>query len=137
MNEDVLRSIFTRYNTIAVCGMSRSEHKSAHSVPRYMMQQGYKIIPVNPFAETILGLSVYPTLADVPDHIDIVNVFRPSAGALDIVKEAIDRRRQKGDIDVVWLQLGIHNDEARQLAEAEGITFIQNRCIYVDHSRLA
>lgn len=125
--------IFENCKNIAVVGMSRFLDKAAHTVPAYMKKQGFDIFPVNPDAETILKLKCYSRLGDVPDPIDMVNVFRPSEQALEVVKEAVERKRARGDIKVIWLQLGIINDEAKALAEAEGIFFIQDKCIYVEH----
>jgi predicted CoA-binding protein len=134
--QDVIREIFKKYKTIAVCGMSRDPDKPAHYVPAYLQRQGYDIIPINPYADVILGLRSYATVHEVPDTIDILNVFRPSAQALDVVKQAIARRGEKGDIAVIWLQQGIRNETAGRLAEEAGITFIQDRCMYVDYKRL-
>jgi predicted CoA-binding protein len=80
-----------------------------------------------------MKLQTYKNLMDVPDYIEIVLVFRPSPEALDIVKEAIERKKIKNDIKVVWLQLGIINNEAKTIAEQEGIDFVQDKCIYVEH----
>ncbi len=134
--DETLRAIFDQYRTIAVVGMSRNPQKAAFYVPDYMREQSYTIIPVNPMSEEIAGLKCYPTLADVPEAIEIVNVFRPSEDALAVVEAALERNRTRGDIAVIWLQLGIHNEIARQLAEATGVQFVQNRCMYADHIRL-
>lgn len=125
--------IFENYKTIAVYGMSKHPAKAAHSVPAFMHNQGYKIIPINPKVESIIGLQAYKNLSEVPDEIDILNVFRPSEHALDVVKEAVERHNSRGDIKLIWLQEGIKSDEAKALAEQNGIEFIQNRCIYKDY----
>lgn len=134
--DEQLRHIFDTYRTIAVVGMSRNPDKPAHYVPVYLEEQGYTIYPVNPTVEDIGGRKSYAALRDVPGEIDIVNVFRRSEDALAVVEEAVQRHRERGDVRVIWLQLGIVNEAARALAEAEGITFIQNRCMYADHVRL-
>ena len=134
--DETLRAIFDQYHTIAVVGMSRNPQKAAFYVPDYMREQGYTIIPVNPSSDEIAGLKCYPALADVPDTIEIVNVFRRSEDALAVVEAALERKRVRGDIAVIWLQLGIRNETARQLAESVGIQFVQNRCMYADHIRL-
>lgn len=131
--EPNIRTILENSSTIAVYGMSRDSWKPAHTVPSYLMRQGYTVVPINPFTEEILGEKSYPDLESVPHTIDILNVFRPSEQALGIVEEAVRRKQDKGDISVIWLQLGIVNSKAKELAEAHGITFVQNRCIYVDH----
>lgn len=134
--DEQLRQIFNTYRTIAVVGMSRNPDKPAHYVPVYLEEQGYTIYPVNPTVDEIGGRKSYASLRDVPGEIDIVDVFRRSEDALAVVEEAIQRHRERGDVRVIWLQLGIVNEQARALAEAEGITFIQNRCMYADHARL-
>lgn len=136
MNTSV-REILERSTTIAVYGMSRHEAKPAHSVPAYMATQGYTIIPVNPFVADILGAQSYASLLDIPERIDILNVFRPSEDAGDVVREAVLRKKERGDIALIWLQLGITNNEARVLAEENDIVFVQNQCLYVEYLRHA
>jgi predicted CoA-binding protein len=126
------KEIFANYHTIAVYGMSKQPAKPAHSVPAYLLKQGYKIIPVNPTADFILDLQVYGNLHDIPDDIDILNVFKRSEDVLKIVEEAVERHNQRGDIKLIWLQEGIFSNEGKELAEANGIEFIQNRCMYKD-----
>ena len=133
---DVIRRAFELPKTIAVYGMSTNPSKPAHTVPVYLKSKGYRVLPINPGAEEIAGEKCYRTLRDVEDRIDVLEVFRPSEQALEVVKEAVERRKVKGDIDTIWLQLGIRNDEAKRLAEREGITFVQDKCMYVEHGRL-
>lgn len=135
-NDTLLKEIFERYKTIAVVGMSKNPQKAAHYVPVYLRGQGYTLIPVNPTTDEIAGLKSYATLDEIPEAIEILNIFRPSEEALAVVEAAVARKRARGDIDVIWLQLGIHNDAARQLAEAAGIIFVQNLCMYAEHRRL-
>ncbi len=125
-----LKKILTDHHTIAVYGMSRDQNKAAHQIPLLMKSFGYQIIPINPTTQEIAGLAVYSTLTEVKEKIDILDVFRPSAEAVEVVKQAIARHQKVGDIEVIWLQEGIQNKEAKQLAEQAGITFIQNTCIY-------
>ena len=117
--------------TIAVVGCSRYPRKAAYRVPKYLKEQGYKIIPVNPFAEEILGERVYKTLSEIKEPIDIIDVFRPRVECLQVVKEAIELKPE-----VIWMQLGIKNVEAAQLAEKYGIKVIMNKCILIEHKRL-
>jgi hypothetical protein len=124
------KEVFSKYHSIAVYGMSKNPSKPAHSVPAFLMNKGYEIIPVNPTADVILDLKVYPNLEDIPEEIDILNVFRPSEDALKIVEEAVIRHNKSGDIKLIWLQEGIISDDAKKLAEENGIEFIQNRCMY-------
>jgi predicted CoA-binding protein len=105
-------------------------------VPAYLLSKGYDIIPVNPYVDKIVGRKSYPNLKDIQEKIDIIEVFRPSDRVLDVVKEALVRKEERGDIAVIWLQEGIQNEEARKLAEEAGIVFVQDRCMYKEFKRL-
>ena len=118
--------------TIAVVGCSASPGKAAHDIPRYMQDHGYDIVPVNPYADEVLGREAHESLADVPDEIDLVDVFRPSEEGAGIVDEVLDRE----DVQAVWLQLGIEDDEAGSRVEETGRKFVQDRCLKVEHQRL-
>ena len=135
ISKDTLRAIFEK-KTIAVCGMSRNPDKAAHYVPAYLLDRGYEIIPINPHTEAILGRRSYATIHAVPETIDSLEVFRPSDQALEVVKQAVARREKKGDVAVIWLQAGISNEKARELAERAGITFVQDRCMMTDFKML-
>jgi predicted CoA-binding protein len=117
---------------VAVVGCSTSPGKDAHEIPKYLLEQGYDVIPVNPFADEIFGREAYDSLADVPGEIDIVDVFRPSDEVADIVDAALERE----DDAVIWLQLGIHDDEAVARAEAAGRRVVQDRCMKPTHRQL-
>ncbi len=117
---------------IAVVGASRSPEKDAHRIPRYLVEQGYDVVPVNPFAETIFDRPAVDDLAEVEGPVDIVDVFRPSEEVAGIVETAIER----GDVGTIWLQLGIHDDAAVARAEAADIRVVQDRCIMVTHREL-
>jgi predicted CoA-binding protein len=127
------REIFEKYKSIAVVGMSANPFKVAHSVPLFMKNNGYEVIPVNPNADEIIGIEPYKHFNDIPRRIDILNVFRPSEEAMKIVREAIERRKSNGDIDVIWLQQGIYDDAARKLAEENGIVFVQDTCMLTEY----
>lgn len=118
---DILRDA----KTIAVVGCSATPGKDAHEVPKFLTKHK-TIIPVNPSVTEIFGLKAYKTLADVPGPIDLVNVFRPSEEAPTIVRQAI-AAGAKG----VWLQTGLHNVEARRLAQEAGIEYVENACTRV------
>lgn len=120
------------YETIAVVGCSSTPGKDAHEVPAYLQRHGYRVIPVNPTTDEVLGERSYDTLSAVEEEVEVVDVFRPSEEVAGIVDEAIER----GDVKVVWTQLGIRDDEAAERAEAAGLRVVQNRCIMVDHRRL-
>ncbi len=131
-----IKEIFDNYKTIAVYGMSTNKAKAAHSVPAFLLTKGYKIIPLNPTAEEIAGQKVYKSIMEIPGNIDILNVFRPSDQCLDVVKEAVERKKAKGDIKLIWLQEGIVNNEAQKLAEENNIDFIQDKCMYKEYLKL-
>jgi len=116
---------------VAVIGMSKNPDKAAHYVPKYLHENGYDIIPVNPNSDVILKKQCYDEITDVPDEIDIIDVFRPSDQVLSIIKGAIKKKPK-----VIWLQEGIHNEEAEQLAHDAGIDVVFNRCMLAEHRRL-
>ena len=122
---------FYELKNIAVVGMSKNPEKAAHYVPKYLAEKGYNIIPVNPTADEILGKKCYSELSDIPYHIDIVDVFRPSEQVMPVINEAIKLKPK-----VIWLQEGIHNVEAESLAQKAGIEVIFNRCMLAEHQRL-
>lgn len=117
---------------IAVVGCSTTEGKAAHDVPRYLAERGYEIVPVNPFADEVLGETAYDSVTDVPGEVDVVDVFRPSEEVPEILDAVLDR----GDDPVLWLQEGIVHDEAAARAEEAGLTVVQDRCMKVEHRRL-
>jgi hypothetical protein len=137
IRDEDIKDIFKKYRTIAVYGMSKNKEKAAYYVPSFLLGKGYAIIPVNPTSDEIINLKCYAGLKDIAERIDILQVFRPSAQVPDVVKEALDRKKARGDIEVIWLQDGIYNDEARKLAEQAGIIFIQDRCMMKELKRLA
>jgi predicted CoA-binding protein len=129
-NDDEVKDILS-LKQVVVIGMSRDSHKAAHYVPKYLSETGFNVIPVNPTTDTILGRKCYSSVSDVDGEIDIIDVFRPSDQVLPIVKEAIKKKPK-----VIWLQEGIHNAEAEELARKEGIKVIFNRCMLAEHKRL-
>jgi predicted CoA-binding protein len=131
MNDDAIRQLLTEIRTIAVVGLSPDPAKPSHGVGRYLKDQGFRIIPVNPTVEEIFGLKAYPNLDAVPEPIDVVDVFRPPKAVPEIVEAAI-----RVGAKAVWLQEGILHDEAGQRAIQAGLTFVQNRCMMKEHFRL-
>jgi predicted CoA-binding protein len=112
--------------TIAVVGASRDPNKAGGSVPEGLQRRGFRIIPINPFADVLFGERVYRSLADVPEKIDLVDVFRPAADAPDIARQAVAIGAK-----ALWLQLDIRSDEARHTAEAAGLDYIEDECTAV------
>ena len=119
-------------------GCSTTPGKAAHGIPAYLQRNGYRVVPVNPFADEVLEETAYDSLAEVPDSIDIdvVDVFRPSEEAGGIVDAAIERADRVGDVSAVWLQLDITDSEAGERAADAGVDFVQDRCLKVEHRRL-
>jgi uncharacterized protein len=130
LQEQLLR-IYAEATTIAVVGASGDPSKPAHRIPRYLQSQGYRIRPVNPRGGELLGEAVARSLAEVDGPVDVVDVFRPAEEAPQIAREAI-----KAGAKVLWLQLGIESEEARQVAEAAGLTVVMNRCMGETHGEL-
>jgi predicted CoA-binding protein len=120
------RTILEESVTIAVVGASRHEEKAAYAVPLQLRLHGWRVIPVNPYAQQIWGERCYPTLADVPEPIDLVNVFRPSDQAAPIVAQAVAVGAR-----AVWLQQGITSVEGRRIATEAGLDYVEDRCIAV------
>jgi len=120
---------------IAVVGCSTTAGKAAHDIPEYMLEHGYDVVPINPFAEEIFGREAYDTLADVAETVELVNVFRPS-DEIPGVDDVLARHTDRGDVDALWLQLGIRHDDATAGAVDAGIDVVQDRCLKVEHARL-
>jgi uncharacterized protein len=127
----IVARILTSYDTITVVGASRAGHKAAHSVPAHMQRHGWRIIPVNPHADKILGEQVYRRLADVPGQVGLVEVFRPSEQTPDIARQAV-----AAGATALWLQLGIASAEARAIAEDAGLLYVEDRCMLIEQRRL-
>ena len=118
-------------------GLSRNSAKASYQVAKYMNSVGYHIIPVNPFADEILGEKCYKSLLEVPKTIDIIDVFRPSEEVSSIVNEAIIIKTIVGSPMVIWMQLGIINEDAARQAKEAGFTVIMDRCMMIEHRRLS
>ncbi|MDD3591532.1 MAG: CoA-binding protein [Sulfurovum sp.] len=131
-NKEEMREIFDSVKTIAVLGLSPDESKASNMVARYLKDAGYKIVPVYPKEETILGEKVYRSLAEIPFEIDMVDIFRKPA-AFDAIADACIER---GDVKVFWGQLGLVNNTAAQKAKDAGIKVVQNYCSKVEHQKL-
>lgn len=127
---DDIAGILTNAQTIAVVGLSHNPMRPSYGVSEYMKRMGYRIIPVNPAHAELLGEKVYRTLEEIPEKIDIVNVFRRSEYVPPIVESAI-----RIGAKAIWLQVGIVHDQAGQKARDAGLAFVQDRCIMVDHRR--
>jgi predicted CoA-binding protein len=134
--EDYIRGILGSVKTIAVVGASPKEVRPSYFVMRYLLDKGYVVHPINPgfVGKSILGRTVYATLAGVPEPIDMVDIFRNSDAALAIVDEALALRPRPS---VIWMQLSVRNDEAAAKAEAAGLRVVMNRCPKIEYGRLS
>ncbi|MTI85945.1 MAG: CoA-binding protein [Firmicutes bacterium] len=130
-DDKMIIKLFEQARSIAVVGLSNKPERDSFRVSQYMQKKGYRIIPVNPRVNKVLGEQSYSDLLSVPDTIDIVNIFRRSEHVPSIVAEAI-----KINPMAIWLQLGIINEEAAKTAELNGITVVMDKCIMVEHRRL-
>jgi predicted CoA-binding protein len=128
--DEAVEKILRTYDTITVVGASNAEEKAAHYVPAHMRAHGWKIVPVNPRGGTILGEPAFTSLADAPQP-GLVNVFRPSPLTPDIARQAV-----AAGATALWLQLHIASEEARRIAEAAGLLYVENRCLIIEQRRL-
>lgn len=137
-SDDDIADILSAARVFAFVGASANASRPSYFAMKYLLGKGYRIVPVNPGAagQEILGQTVYAALADVPGPIDVVDIFRNSEAALDITREAIALKDKLG-LKVVWMQLGVRNDEAAAEAEAAGLRVIMNRCPKIEYGRLS
>ena len=126
-----IKRILESYRNIAVVGLSPDPDKPSYEVADYLQRAGFRIIPVNPACQEILGERCYPTLTDIPDQVEIVDVFRRSEFLPEIVEQAIAKGAR-----VVWMQEGVVNEPAAARAEAAGLAVVMDRCILKEHSRM-
>jgi uncharacterized protein len=128
----VTREILESATTIATVGASKDGWKPAGEVPRFLKQIGFRVIPVNPRAIELFGEKAYPSLLDIGEPIDVVQVFRPAGEAPEIARQAVQIGAR-----ALWLQLGIRSDEARRIAEEAGLAYVEDRCMAVETRRLS
>jgi uncharacterized protein len=126
---DNVERILREFRTIAVVGLSRDPSKAAHAIPARMQRAGFRVIPVNPFVDSVLGEKSYASLLDVPFSVEVVLVFRPSEQAAAVAKDAVSIGAK-----ALWLQQGIVSEEARKLAEAAGMLYVEDRCMGVERA---
>ncbi len=126
-----LRRILKDNHTIAVVGLSADWYRPSYFAAKYMQEHGFRIIPVNPKYPEILGERCYPDLKSIPEKVDIVDVFRKSEDCAPIARDAAAIGAK-----ALWLQIGVMNDEARQIADTAGMDFVQNRCVKIEYARL-
>lgn len=124
-------SILKQYKTVAVVGLSEDPKKASHQVAEYLQSQGYRIIPVNPQCQEVLGEKCYASLKDIPEPIEVVDIFRKAEAIPGIVEEAIAVGAK-----VIWMQLGLEHPQAAAQARAAGLQVVMNYCMKIEHSRL-
>jgi hypothetical protein len=139
LNQNEISKILTEYKVVAVVGLSREPDKDSYRVSAYLKRHGFRIIPVNPFADEILGEKSYKSLLDIPAEIqktiEVVDIFRPAKDVPPIVEQAVKLKEMHGKPHVVWMQLGIVNEQAAETAEKAGLTVIMDKCMMVEHKR--
>ncbi len=128
--DETIKHILHETKTIAVIGMTSRKSRAGHYVPAYLQQAGYRIIPVNPYEDEILGEKAYPDLHSVPEPVDLALLFRRPESVPPHVEEAIE-----AGVDAVWMQLGIVNEEAAERARAAGLNVVMDACMMVEHRR--
>ncbi len=133
------QKILAEAKTIAVVGCSNNPARTSNSIARYLIGEGYNVIPVNPGHKEILGRPCYPAVSEIPAEtkIDIVNIFRRPAHTAAMVEDVVKRIKETGEKPVIWTQIGVSSKEAERLATAADLPYIKNRCILVEHSRYA
>ena len=131
-NKEEIKEIFESVKTIAIVGLSPDESKASHQVAEYLQEEGYKIIPIYPKEETILGEKVYRSLEEIPFNVDMVDIFRKPKALIAVVQSCIAR----GDVKVFWAQSGIVNNKAAEIAREAGMKVVQNSCSMVEHQNL-
>jgi len=131
-NKEEIREIFNIVKTIAVIGLSPDETKASHRVAKYLQSVGFKIIPVYPKEDIILGEKVYRSLAEIPDRVDMVDIFRKP----EVFNNIVDASIKRGDVKVFWTQLGLVNNKAAEKAKEAGMIVVQSHCSMVEHKAL-
>ena len=130
-SDQELKKIYDLRN-IAVVGMSNKEGKPGYFVPKYLIEHGYNVIPVNPTVKEVNGLKSYPDIISIPSEVDIVDIFRRSEDVPPVVEDAL----KKKDVKVIWMQEGIYNEDAEKVAKENGLDVLFNRCMMAEHMRL-
>jgi hypothetical protein len=132
--------VMRKYKVIAVVGASKNPEKEAFTVPAYLQQYGYTIIPVNPTTDTVNGLKSYPSLADIPPElakkVDVVEVFRPSEELPDVARQVAKMKEKTGRPFVFWGQLGLENDDAKRVLAKAKVDYVMDKCMRVEHQMM-
>jgi uncharacterized protein len=132
VSDEEIARVLRKAKTIAVVGISHKEERDSHKVAKYLKEHGYKMIPVNPKYREVLGEPCYPTLRDVPEHIDVADIFRNIEAIPEVVDDAV-----AAGADCVWMQLGLVHNEAAAKARAAGLQVVMNKCTKIEHTKLS
>ena len=129
--------VMRRYKVIAVVGASKNPEKEANTVPAYLQERGFTIIPVNPTADVVLGQKAFPTLGDIPEgtakKVEVVDVFRPSEEFPQVARQVVEMKKRTGRPFVFWGQLGLENEEAKRILADAGVDYVMDKCMRVEH----
>ena len=140
MSRDEIKKILSECKTIAVIGLSREPEKESYEVSEYLQNHGFRIIPVNPFTDEVLGEKSYKSLLNIPaklqKSIDIVDVFRKAEDVPSVVEQAVKLKKKHGKPCIFWMQLEIVNEQAAETAKKAGMTVIMDKCLMLEHKRL-
>ncbi|MEO9329420.1 CoA-binding protein [Gordonia aurantiaca] len=128
--DEIVEQILSTYDTITVVGASANPAKAANEVPAHMKHLGWRIIPVNPTADEIVGEKVYRSLDEIPEQVGLVDVFRPGPECAEVARAAVE-----AGATALWLQLGITSPEARKIAEDAGLLYVEDRCLIIEQRR--
>lgn len=135
----IIKEIINSTKTIAIIGLSSSRNRTSHSIAKYLLDEGFTIIPVNPNEKSALGLKCYPRISDVPEdiEIDMIDIFRNSDYTAEMVQEIVEWSKLSGQKPVIWTQIGVSSDEAKKLAEENGFIYVEDKCLMVEHGRVS
>ncbi|MDG7007461.1 MAG: CoA-binding protein [Nitrososphaerota archaeon] len=135
------KEVMRRYRTIAVVGASKNPEKEANTVPAYLQEHGYTVIPVNPTADSVLGVKSYSSLSEIPEQtartVDVVEVFRPSDEFPQVARQVVQMKKRTGRPHVFWGQLGLENEEAKKILSDAKVDYVMDRCMRVEHRFMA
>ncbi len=141
MSEEQIKNILEKAKTIAVVGLSREPQKDSYKVSVYLQQHGYRIIPVNPFIDEVLGEKSYRSLLEIPEeiqkNIDVIDIFRKPVNVDPIIEQVIQLKAKFGRPFDVWMQIGIVNEQAAEAGRRMGLVVVMDKCLMVEHRRLA
>jgi predicted CoA-binding protein len=140
LTQEQIKIILSKGKTIAVVGLSRDKKKQSHRVSKYMQMHGYRIIPINPFADEVLGEKSFKSLLELPEElqkeVDIVDVFRKAEDVLPVARQAVKLKKKHGSPHVLWMQLEIVNEQAAKAARKAGMIVVMDKCLMLEHKRL-